>query len=283
MNWESIGQNLLLWGAQFGFKILGALLLWVVGRTLISFSINLLRKVLTKRPIEPTLINYLTAVISVLLNITLVVAILGYFGVQTATFAALIASIGLAVGLAWSGLLSNFAAGVFLMILRPFKTGDFIQAGGVLGTVVDIGLFVTTINTLDNICTFVGNGKIFNDNIQNFSANAYRRVDLVAQLNHSVDPNQAIELLKERLKTIPNVVEAPPPDVEILQFTPMGPVLAVRPYANNQHYWQVYFDTNRLIRNAFGEAGFPAPGQFVFVKSSNGGEPVARATAMGTH
>ena len=282
MNWESIGQSLLLWGAQFGFKILGAILLWAVGRTLISFAINLLRKALMKRPIEPMVINYLASAIAVLLNIALVVAILGYFGVQTTTFAALIASAGLAVGLAWSGLLSNFAAGVFLMILRPFKAGDFIQAGGVLGTVTDIGLFVTTINTLDNICTFVGNAKIFNDNIQNFSANAYRRVDLVAQLNHSVDPNQAIELLKDRLKSIPNVNEAPAPDVEILQFTPMGPVLAVRPYTNNQHYWQVYFDTNRLIRNAFGEAGFPAPGQFVFVKNSNGGEPV-RASALGTH
>jgi small conductance mechanosensitive channel len=283
MNWQTIGQTFLLWGAQFGLKILGAIVLWAVGRTLISFAISLLKRALSKRPIEPTVVHYLASVISVLLNITLVVAILGYFGVQTTTFAALIASAGLAVGLAWSGLLSNFAAGVFLMILRPFKTGDFVQAGGVLGTVIDIGLFVTTINTLDNICTFVGNGKIFGDNIQNFSINAYRRVDLVAQLNHSVDSNEAIELLKDRLKAIPNVIETPAPDVEILQFTPMGPVLAVRPYTNNEHYWQVYFDTNRLIRNAFGEAGFPAPGQFVFLKNQNGGEAVPRASALGTH
>ena len=278
MNWQGLGQSIVLWGAQFGIKILGALLLWVVGRALISFAISLMRRALMKRPIEPTVINYLASTISVLLNITLVVAILGYFGVQTTTFAALIASAGLAVGLAWSGLLSNFAAGAFLMILHPFKVGDLIQAGGVLGTVEDIGLFVTTINTLDNIKTFVGNGKIFSDNIQNFSANTYRRVDLVAQLNHSVDPNQAINLLKAGLSKIPNVVESPPPDVEILQFTPMGPVLAVRPYTNNQHYWQVYFDTNRLIRNTFGEAGFPAPGQFVFLKSSDGEAAFASAS-----
>lgn len=278
MNWQSLGQSLTLWAAQFGVKILGAILLWLVGRALISFAISLLRRALLKRPIEPTVVNYLSSTVSVLLNITLVVAILGYFGVQTTTFAALIASAGLAVGLAWSGLLSNFASGAFLMILRPFKVGDLIQAGGVLGTVEDIGLFVTTINTLDNIKTFVGNSKIFNDNIQNFSANPYRRVDLVAQLNHSVDPNQAINLLKQGLNRIPNVVTAPAPDVEILQFTPMGPVLAVRPYTNNQNYWQVYFDTNRLIRNTFGEAGFPAPGQFVFLKNSNGGEVVASAS-----
>lgn len=278
MNWQNLGQSIVLWGAQFGIKILGAILLWVVGRALISFAIKLLKRALMKRPIEPTVINYIASTVSILLNITLVVAILGYFGVQTTTFAALIASAGLAVGLAWSGLLSNFAAGAFLMILHPFKAGDLIQAGGVLGTVEDIGLFVTTINTLDNIKTFVGNGKIFSDNIQNFSANAYRRVDLVAQLNHSVDPNQAIRLLKAGLSKIPNVVDSPPPDVEILQFTPMGPVLAVRPYTNNQHYWQVYFDTNRLIRNTFGEAGFPAPGQFVFLKSSDGEAAFASAS-----
>jgi small conductance mechanosensitive channel len=278
MDWQSLGQNIVLWGAQFGVKILGAILLWVIGRALISLAISLMKRALLKRPIEPTVVNYLASTVAVLLNITLVVAILGYFGVQTTTFAALIASAGLAVGLAWSGLLSNFAAGAFLMILRPFKTGDLIQAGGVIGTVEDIGLFITTINTLDNIKTFVGNGKIFGDNIQNFSANAYRRVDLVAQLNHSVDSNQAITLLKAGLGKIPNVVTAPAPDVEILQFTPMGPVLAVRPYTNNQHYWQVYFDTNRLIRNTFGEAGFPAPGQFVFLKNTNGAEAVASAS-----
>ena len=277
MNWETLGQNLLVWGAAIGVKILGALVLWIIGRALISFAVSLLRRALLKRPIEPTVINYLCSTVTVLLNITLVVAILGYFGVQTTTFAALLASAGLAIGLAWSGLLSNFAAGAFLMILRPFKVGDLIQAGGVLGTVEDIGLFVTTINTLDNIKTFVGNGKIFADNIQNFSANPYRRVDLVAQLNHSVDANQAIGLLKTALAKIPNVVTAPAPDVEILQSTAMGPVLAVRPYTNNEHYWQVYFDTNRLIRDTFGEAGFPAPGQFVFVKSSNGGEALATA------
>jgi small conductance mechanosensitive channel len=279
MNWETISQNLLLWGAQFGVKLLGALLLWAVGRTLISFAVSLLKRALAKRPVEPTIINYLASTVTILLNIALVVAILGYFGVQTTTFAALIASAGLAIGLAWSGLLSNFAAGVFLMVLRPFKTGDLIQAGGVLGTVEDIGLFVTTMNTPDNIRTFVGNGKIFGDNIQNFSANAFRRVDLVAQLNHTVDSNEAIGLLKTRLTKIPNVVDSPPPDVEILQFTPMGPMLAVRPYVNNENYWQVYFDTNRLIRNTFGEAGFPAPGQFVFLKNTNGEEAFTKASA----
>jgi small conductance mechanosensitive channel len=163
MNLQAITNTLFVWIAAFGFKILGAIALWVIGRWLIHFSVSLITRALKKKPIEPTVINYLASTVSVLLNITLVIAILGYFGVQTTTFAALLASAGLAIGLAWSGLLSNFAAGAFLMILRPFKVGDFISGGGVMGTVEDISLFVTTIDTLDNVRTFVGNGKIFAD------------------------------------------------------------------------------------------------------------------------
>jgi small conductance mechanosensitive channel len=213
--------------------------------------------------------------VSVALNIVLVVAILGYFGLETTSFAALLAATGVAIGMAWSGLLANFAAGVFLLILRPFKVEDFIQAGNVMGTVKDIGLFVTVINTLDNVRTIVGNNKLFSDNIQNFTANPYRRVDLKAQLNHSVDHNEAIYTLKERLARIPNVISSPAPDVEILDFNLAGPVLAVRPYCHNDHYWQVYFDTNRAIREAFGAAGFPVPEQHVVLR--NGMPMVAAA------
>ncbi|HBX69923.1 MAG TPA: mechanosensitive ion channel protein MscS, partial [Chloroflexi bacterium] len=205
--------------------------------------------------------RYLGSTISIVLNALLIVGILGYFGFQTTSIAALIAALGLAIGMAWSGLLANFAAGVFLMVLRPFQTGEFVTAGGVTGTIREIGLFVTTITTPDNVETFVGNNAIFSGTIQNFSTNPFRRVDLVAQLNHQVDPQEAIDLLKTRLGQIPNVITDPAPDVEILEFNLAGPVLAVRPYCNNDHYWQVYFDTNRAIRDAFGEAGFPVPSQ----------------------
>ena len=107
--------------------------------------------------------------------------------------------------------------------------------------------------------TIVGNGAVFSGTIQNFSANPYRRVDLTATISSTVDHHQAIRLLKDRLTRIPNVLSSPAPDVDILQFTPAGPQLCVRPYCSNQHYWQVYFDTNRLIRESFGEAGFPPP------------------------
>jgi small conductance mechanosensitive channel len=113
----------------------------------------------------------------------------------------------------------------------------------------------------------VGNNKILSDNIQNFSANPYRRVDLVAQLADSVDHKAARELLRRGLAQIRNVLNDPAPDIEILQFTAVGPLLAVRPYCANEHYWQVYFDTNRMIRESFGDAGYPAPTQHFVVRS----------------
>jgi len=241
------------------WKVLGAIVLWLAGRWLIGFAVRMMRRALERSDFDSTLSRYLQTGLSVVLNVALVVAILGYFGVETTTFAALLAAGGVAIGVAWSGLLANFAAGAFLVFLRPFKVGDFVSAGGVTGTVDALGLFATTIHTPDNVLTVVGNNKIFSDNIQNFSANAYRRVDLTATINNSVDHHHAILLLKEGLARIPNVLSAPAPDVEILQFTPAGPQLCVRPYCNNAHYWQVYFDTNRLIRESFGSAGFPAP------------------------
>jgi small conductance mechanosensitive channel len=241
------------------WKIAGAFVLWLVGRWLIGFATRTLGHALGKQQFDVTLTKYLQTGLSVVLNVALLVAILGFFGVETTTFAALIAAGGVAIGVAWGGLLANFAAGAFLVFLRPFKVGDAVTAGGVTGTVEAIGLFGTTINTPDNVQTIVGNGTIFSGTIQNYSANPYRRVDLTATINNTVDHHQAIGLLKDRLMRIPNVLSSPAPDVDVLQFTPAGPQLCVRPYCANQHYWQVYFDTNRLIRESFGEAGFPAP------------------------
>jgi small conductance mechanosensitive channel len=249
-----------------GLKILGAIAIWIVGRWLIGLSLRMISSALTKQKIDPTLIRYIRSAVAALLNIVLVIAILGFFGVETTSFAALIAAAGVAIGMAWSGLLSNFAGGVFLVILQPFKVGDFITAAGVTGTVEEIGLFATTLNTPDNVKTIVGNGKIFGDTISNFSANPYRRVELTAQLAHGVDPQAAIALLKPALAKVANAMAAPAPDVEILTFNPLGSVLAVRPYCSNEHYWQVYFDTNRLIRDTFAHAGFPVPEQHYSVR-----------------
>ncbi|MDX2042726.1 MAG: mechanosensitive ion channel family protein [Acidobacteriota bacterium] len=251
-----------------GLKILSAVVLYLLGRWLIGVVVKLMRRGLEAQKVDPTIQRYLGNIVGVLLNIALVISILGYFGVETTTFAALLAGAGIAIGAAWGGLLTNFAAGAFLVILRPYKVGDFITAGGVTGTVQEIGLFVTTIQTPDNVQTFVGNNKIFSDTIQNFSASPYRRVDLTATIDHSVNHDEAIKLLKDGLGKIPNVVASPTPDVEILQFSLTGPVLCVRPYCHTDHYWQVYFDTNRLIRDTFTAAGYPTDRKIVVQQAS---------------
>lgn len=242
-----------------GLHVLGAIALYIVGRWLIGFAVRLVQKALSRQNIEPTLLRFLGNTIAVILNITLVIAILGYFGMQTTSFAALLAGAGLAIGSAWGGLLANFAAGIFLVVLRPFKVGDFISAGGTAGTVEEVGLFVTRIHTPDNVCTYVGNNKLFSDNIQNYSTNPYRRVDLTAQIAGGANPQQVIAALKSRIQQIPNVAAKPELDVVIASFTSAGPVLAIRPYTNNDFYWQVYFETNMAIREVLGDGAFPAP------------------------
>src|SRR5262245_55660028 len=139
MNYETVKSYILVQGADLGFKILGAIALWIVGRWLIGLAERLLRAALKRQSVDTTLMNFVASAISVVLNIILVVALLGFFGVQTTSFAALLAGVGLAVGAAWSGMLANFAAGAFLLIFRPFKVGDAISAAGITGVVEEIG------------------------------------------------------------------------------------------------------------------------------------------------
>jgi small conductance mechanosensitive channel len=242
-----------------GSKVLGAIALWVIGRWAIGMALKLTTRALSHRKMDDTLTKYLVSALQVVLNVLLIITILGVFGIQTTSFAAVFAAAGVAIGMAWSGLLSNFAAGIMMMVLRPFKVGDFIQAGGTMGTVQEIGLFVTTINTLDNVRNFVGNGAIFGGTIQNFTANEFRRVDLKAQLAHGADVGQAIEILLAAVGQISNLDNTAGICVEVLEFNLAGPVLAVRPHCHNKDYWQVYFDTNRAIRESLGAAGFPVP------------------------
>lgn len=260
MNTEVIWNFLSTQGADFGLKILGAIATWVIGRWLISLAVRLIGAALEKgKNIDATLTQYLRSIISVLLTLVLVLAILDIFGVKTTSFAALLAGAGLAIGAAWSGMLGNFAAGLFLQVLRPYKVGDFISAGGTLGTVKELGLFATTIITPDNVMTVVGNNKVFSDNVQNFSAEPFRRVDCVAKVANSVDVLDAIARLRPVIAAIPNVKDNPAPDIEILEFTPEGPKLCVRPYTHTDHYWQVYFDTHKAIVSTFAAAGYPVP------------------------
>ncbi len=255
----SLWDRMLPVATAVGLKIAAAFALYMVGRWLIGFAINMLSRVLTARNFDATLQRYIANILGVVLNILLVVAILGYFGLQTTSFAALLAGVGLAIGAAWSGLLGNFAAGAFLIIFRPYKVGDYVVAGGVEGTVIEIGMFNTVITSPDNVTTVVGNAKVSGDIIKNFSNNSYRRVDRTAQLAFGVDPLDAIARLRPVIAAVPNVLAEPAPTIEILDFNAMGTQLAVRPYCHTDHYWQVWFDTNKAIAATFGAAGFPPP------------------------
>ncbi len=259
MNFETIRTFLTTTAVDVGLKVLAAVALALVGRWLVGKVSSLLQKALTRSKVDPTLSKYLGSMLTVMLNVALGIGILGYFGIQTTSFAALLAGAGMAVGAAWGGLLGNFAAGAFMLVLRPFKVGDFVMAGGVTGTVHELGLFGTSFVTPDNVLTLIGNGKIFADTILNYSATPLRRVDRTIALAHGVDVNDAIERFRRVIETIPNVSKTMPPEINIIDFKPEGPVIAVRPYTHTDHYWQVYFDANQALLKVCSEAGWPVP------------------------
>lgn len=243
----------------FGWKILGAIAVWIAGGWLVRLLSAAIGRALTVQKVDPTLGRYVEASATVLMKILVLIAVFSVLGIETTSFAALLAAVGIAIGAAWAGLLANFAAGIFLMTLRPFKVGDMITVAGVTGDVREIGLFVTALDTADNVRIYVGNNKIFSDTIHNYTTNPHRRVDLTAQIAHGVDPYDAIRRLAERVAMIPNVLAQPAPSVEILTFNPMGAVIAVRPYCHNDHYWQVFFDTNKAINDVGAAAGYAVP------------------------
>ena len=259
MNMDTLQTFLSTTVTELAIKVLAAIAFWIVGRWLIGRVIAVMQAAMNRNHVDPTLTKYLGSIIAIALNIALVLGILGYFGIQTTSFAAMLAGAGVAIGAAWSGLLGNFAAGAFMLVLRPFKVGDFVSIGGVVGTVRELGLFGTAITTPDNVLTIVGNGKIFGDTIQNFSVLPVRRVERVAQLANGVDPLDAIARLKVAVAAIPNVSKEMPPEVNLLDIRLEGPQISVRPYTHTDHYWQVYFDTNEAIVRVCREAGWPVP------------------------
>jgi small conductance mechanosensitive channel len=259
MDMTSIQNFLSTTVSELAVKILAAIAFWIVGRWMIGKVIGLMQAGMNRNNVDPTLTKYLGSIVAIALNIALVLGILGYFGIQTTSFAAMLAGAGVAIGAAWSGMLGNFAAGAFMLVLRPFKVGDFVQIGGITGTVHELGLFGTTLITPDNVFTLVGNGKVFGDTVSNYSALPARRVERTAQLAGSVDPLDAIARFKAAVAQIPNVVASPAPEVNLLDMNLVGPVISVRPYCHTDHYWQVYFDTNEAIVRTAKEAGWAAP------------------------
>lgn len=167
-----------------------------------------------------------------------------------------------------------------MVVLRPFRVGDTVTVAGVTGTIVEIGLLTTTLNTFDHVKTIIGNNRIVGETIQNYDANSYRRVEVEAQLSTSTDVREAVRLFREKLDAMPNVLKTPPPLIEILRFNLAGPVVCVRPYAAPEHFWEVYFATNAMIRETVGDAGFMVPGTHLHV--ANHDAAVAAANQLFT-
>jgi small conductance mechanosensitive channel len=241
-----------------GLKAVGALGLWLIGRWILRLALRGFDRTLGARGIEPTLRQYVHSVLSVLLTATLVIAVFGYLGVQVATFAALLAGAGLAIGTAWGDLLKNFAAGVFLLMMRPYRVGDVVTVGGVNGAVEEIGVFTTVINSGDNVRTYVGNAKVFSDNIQNHSAYPNRRAELKVQLGHGADPGPLMAALAERLPRLPHVLASPSPEVALVELNAVGPVLALRVSAPADRAPAVQHEALALARSLLGPGDVPS-------------------------
>jgi small conductance mechanosensitive channel len=259
LNLDALINNYLV---PFGLKVLAAIVIWIIGGMLVNTLAKVVRRVLSVRHLEPTLVNYAISALQVILRVILVMGILEVCGVPTTSFAAMIGAVGVALGVAWSGLLSNFAAGIFLVVLRPFKVGDYITASGQTGSITDIGLVTTTMLTDNNLRVIIGNNKLFSDIIINYNVHPTRRVDLRCQIAYGVDPTEAIERLTARVTAIDNVLTTPAPSVVILEFNAIGTLLAVRLFAPTPVFGQVYNDTNRAIAATCAEAGWPAPASY---------------------
>jgi small conductance mechanosensitive channel len=257
----SIKTVLLTHAIPFVYRLIGAIVLAVVGTIAIRAIRRLAHASLARRSLDATLARYAESALDLSLKLLLLLTVFGVFGIETTSFAAVLAAVGIAIGAAWSGLLANFAAGVFLITLQPFKVGDLIIAGGVMGFVQEVGLFVTKLHTDSNVRVFIGNSRLLSETLQNLSVNPLVRVDLKVVLPHGIKPREAIRALGERIRKIPGVSETTPPFIGVFEFTLEGPLLVVRPFCEPKDYLSVYFETTLAICDTFEAAGYPAPEQ----------------------
>ncbi|MBN2373722.1 mechanosensitive ion channel [bacterium] len=240
---QEILNKLYSYIAQYGLSFLAAIFIFVIGKWLARILSNVLEKFMVKANVEKTLASFTKNITYAALLVFVVVAALNKLGIQTTSFIAVIGAAGLAVGLALQGSLSNFAAGVLLIIFKPFKVGDFIEAGGTVGTVKEIQIFCTVLDHFDNRRIVVPNSKITGDNITNFSAIEKRRVDLVFSISYSDNIKTAKETLEKIVTSDSRVLKDPKPVVAVSQLGDSGVSLVCRPWVKPQDYWDVYFDT----------------------------------------
>lgn len=270
MSSSEIWQLLLDTFTKWGLKILAALLIYFIGAWLIRKIRRMLKALLTKRKVEASLSTFLVSLTNISLTVLLFVVVVTIMGVPASTFAALLAAGGLAIGMALSGTLQNFAGGVMILLFKPFKVGDYIETSGYSGTVDAINITTTQIHTVDNKIVFLPNGTVANSNIQNYSATELRRVDWNITISYGDDAGKAIDLIKTYLKEDSRVLDTPaPPFAAISELGSSAVVITARAWTTNDAYWDLFYDMNRKIYEKLPAEGlhFPYPQLDVFIKN----------------
>jgi len=254
--WIDKGIN---FATEYGPKIIGAILIYIIGSWVIKKLVGVLRKVMMKKDYDESLQKFLLNLVGWALKIFLIIMVISKLGVETTSFAAIIAAAGLAIGLALQGSLANFAGGVLLIIFKPFKIGDLIEAQGVTGVVKEIEIFTTKLTTPDNKLAIVPNGAMGNGNIINYTAEGKIRVDTMVGIGYDEDIKKAKDVLMEVLTSNPKVLQDPAPSVNVANLGDSSVDLAVRPFCKPEDYWDVFFATVEGSKLALDQAGIEIP------------------------
>ena len=243
----------------YGLRVIGAVVILIVGRVAAGIARRMVRKLLMKYEVDDTIVSFAARLTYALILIFAVVAALSKFGVETASFIAVLGAAGFAVGFALQGSLANFAAGVLVLVFRPYKVGDYIDAAGVAGTVKEIMLLNTVLATPDNVKILVPNGKVYGDIIKNYSAHDTRRVDLVVGISYSCSIQRAMEVVMGLIKADERILSDPPPHIAVSELADSSVNLVVRPWVKKEDYWPVRLDLTRRIKEAFDENRIEIP------------------------
>lgn len=245
--------------ALYGLKIIAALCIFVIGRWIAKGLKKFLGRVMTKSGVDATIIPFVQDLAYVVLLLIIIIAALGQLGIQTTSLIAVLGAAGLAVGLALQGSLSNFAAGVLIVMFRPIRVGDFFEGAGAAGTVEKIQIFSTTVKTPDNKVIIIPNGKLLTDNITNYSIKEIRRLDLVIGVGYNDSIDQVKQVIGEILSQDARILKDPAPTIGLVELADSSVNFAVRPWVKNGDYWPVYFATLETIKKRFDAEGISIP------------------------
>jgi len=259
MDFADITHSLQAWLTLYSLKIVAAVILFIVGRWVAKLIKNIVKKSMTKAKVDQSLIGFVGNITYVALMVIVIIAALNQLGVQTTSFIAIIGAAGLAVGLALQKSLANFAAGVLMIIFHPFKVGDYIEGGGMAGTVEEMSIFTTVLKSPDNKVIIVPNAKITGDNIINYSAEDTRRLDLVFGVSYNDDLKKVKKVLNDILENDTRILKDPAPKVAVLELADSSVNFAVRPWVSTGEYWNVFFDLKETIKERFDAENISIP------------------------